>query len=242
MFSIISEKHRAKIKHLCQKNNLEIQKPPENLQGVDKAWLEDIAHGDGRENVKTPPQVPQYGVIEPPLDEDELAAAGMPPKFATLGKISRSKGKHEAVTSQTKQRWSRRREGNPQEQENEWNNGAHEEEIDHQEVIIQNQEREVYKPDKKSIDWRCQKATDMRNNSKVFLPRARPKGEEIIFNTQDHVFDKVYQEYISQNCNEKGEQTESNISNSDKSKCFNPKVHGTNMVEVEEDTYLAASW
>ena len=98
------------------------------------------------------------------------------------------------MTSQTTQRWSKRHEGKPKEQENEWNNGAHEDRIDHQEVIIQNQEREVYKPDKKYIDWRCEKATDMRNNS-----RAGPKGEEIIFNTQEHVFDKVYQEYISQN-------------------------------------------
>ena len=76
------------IKHLCQKKNLEIQKPPEKLQGVDKAWLEEIARGDGREKEMTYPQVTQYGLIEPPLDEDELAAAGMPLKFATLGKIS----------------------------------------------------------------------------------------------------------------------------------------------------------
>ena len=33
LFSIISEMHKAKIKHLCQKNNLEIKKPPKTTGG-----------------------------------------------------------------------------------------------------------------------------------------------------------------------------------------------------------------
>ena len=157
----------------------------DTLQGVHKEWLEEIARGDGREQNPQPHQVPVYGHIEPPLDEVELAAAGRPPRFATLGKITREKGTFETISSQTKQRWSRRREGNPTEQEQEWRDGAHEE------VIKEHQDREVYNPDSKVIDWRHQKATDMRNKNKVHLPRARPKGQDIAFNSQEHLFDKI---------------------------------------------------
>ena len=136
----------------------------------------------------------------------------MPPKYRTLRRIHREKGTFEAVSSQTKQRWSGSRESNSQEQEQEWNDGAHEKELSHSEVIDQHHEREIYNPDKKTINWRRQKTTHMRNNTKVYLPRARPKGEKIVLNSQEHVFDKVYQDYIRHDCNEKGNQLDSNIS------------------------------
>ena len=48
LYSATSEKQRTKIKHLVNKKSGENHKPPQTLQGVKKAWLEEVACGYGR--------------------------------------------------------------------------------------------------------------------------------------------------------------------------------------------------
>ena len=79
-----------------------------------------------------------YGTLKPPLDEDETAAARLAPNFATLGIITRENTTYESVLAQSKQRWSRCREGNPVEQEQEWLEGEYLKDTNHDEVIVGN--------------------------------------------------------------------------------------------------------
>ena len=137
-----------------------------------EAWITLVAAGDGRE--KQPQQqnnIPIYGEINPPLDQDEVAAASLPPDFATLGAITVERGGFESVFCQTKQLWSRVHHGNPKEQEQEWLEGEYNKSISEGDIILENQSREVFNPDSNIIDWRKQKATDLRNNPKVYLPK-----------------------------------------------------------------------
>ena len=56
------------------------------------------------------------------------------------------------------------------------------------------------------MDWRKQKATDLRNNPKVFLPRPRQLQKELEFGTKEIIYNQPIKSYIDSNCNEKGNQ------------------------------------
>ena len=51
----------------------------------------------------------------------------------------------------------------------------------------------------------------MRNNSNVYLPKARPRNEELELNSKEHVYRQMYETYIANNCKENGDQISTNI-------------------------------
>ena len=78
----------------------------------------------------------------------------------------------------------------------------------------QNQSREVSNPDPNVIDWRHLKATDIRNNLRVYLPKSRPRDEELEFAAKEHAYNQVFKSYISKQCDERGNKLESNVTKS----------------------------
>ena len=125
------------------------------------------------------------------------------------------KGDYETVLCQTKIRWSRRHEGNPKEQEAEWIEGESLKVYNPQEVIELNKDREIYDPDLKTVNWTKQKATDMRNNPRVYLPKSRPNGEELELGTKAFMYQQTIEKYQEQFCNDKGTQIRSNLTKSE---------------------------
>ena len=55
------------------------------------------------------------------------------------------------------------------------------------------------------------KATDMLNNPRIFLPKPRPHKEEAKLEAKEHMYMQTWMKFMTQNCNKKGDQTESNL-------------------------------
>ena len=75
----------------------------------------------------------------------------------------------------------------------------------------ENKSREVYDPEEKIIDFRRLKPTDMSNNPRVGLPKARPPGEEKLIAAREVLRDQVFHKFKTQECNEEGFQKENNL-------------------------------
>ena len=124
------------------------------------------------------------------------ASTRLSPKFKTLGSITEENCRYETVLCQSKQRWSRRREGNPAEQEAEWCQGEYFKVTSDEELILENIEREIYNPETYIIDWRKAKTTNLRNHPRVYLPQARPTIEELELTTKEFMYCNVTKDYI----------------------------------------------
>ena len=122
-----------------------------------------------------PYHIPVYGNLK--FDEYEEAAMRVPPDFPTLGRITLNNCKYETLLLRTKLRYSRKKEGSPKEQELEAAAGP-EHLSSPEEIIWEEQQREVYNPDSKVLNFGKLKATDMRNNPRIMLPKPRPMNEE----------------------------------------------------------------
>ena len=55
------------------------------------------------------------------------------------------------------------------------------------------------------------KARDMLNNPRIFLPKPRPHKEEAILEAKEHMYLQTWINYMTKNCNQKGDQTYSNL-------------------------------
>ena len=93
--------------------------------------------------------------------------------------------KFEGISAHTKTCWSRIKTGSPKDQEADLLEFGPEEEPTDDQIIHENQDRIIYNPDTKTIDWRKQKATDLRDCPKLRLPPARPTAEEIQMSTKE---------------------------------------------------------
>ena len=83
-------------------------------------------------------------------------------------------------------------------------------------MIIENESRELFNPETKVIDFRKVKATDLRDNPRVILPKPRPPGEEIELLVQRQIWQTTIEKYAENHCNSKGDQKQSNLTNSQK--------------------------
>ena len=83
-------------------------------------------------------------------------------------------------------------------------------------MVLENENREYFNPETKVIDFRKIKATDLRDNPRVILPKPRPPGEEIELIVQEQIWQTTIEKYAENHCNSKGDQKQSNLTNSQK--------------------------
>ena len=69
-------------------------------------WVKAMARGSGPNRVRLKPQVPIYGKVT--VDQDELDAAGLPPKFTLFRKPQMDDIKIQGDICDTKIRWNGR--------------------------------------------------------------------------------------------------------------------------------------
>ena len=56
-----------------------------------------------------------------------------------------------------------------------------------------------------------QKATDLRQNPRIYLPKPRPPKEEAFLEAKEHMYQQTWYNYQNQYCDQKGNQLESNL-------------------------------
>ena len=168
-------------------------------------WAQRMATEDkSRERIKV--IVPIYGNVQ--VDQEELDAMSLNPKFTQYQEVEMADVDLEKEVCNTKIRWKeqekvyqKNEEGTgsmrikvslcvkdgkvvPQTEEKptfskeEKSEQKTEEQIMREE-IQQESYREVHDPERKTLDYRKLRTTDMRYNSKVHSPKARPREEEL---------------------------------------------------------------
>ena len=127
----------------------------------------------------------------------------LPPDFAILGKLSEEEFMVEAEMAMTKLRWEKQKlldedTGEP--------------------VVLIDEEREIKEEEEaksqsifdrinRIIDMRNRRVTDMKENSRIHLPKPLPANEEAKIEIRRDHYEKVFQKYFQEKCSEKGNQS-----------------------------------
>ena len=132
----------------------------------------------GKNSFKPDPP-PVYGDLV--LDEDEKQALMLEPKFAIYQKLDEEEFECELETTFCKLRWERMKEGD-EDEEDCIETTPEEKEA---EELAEASTRSVYDPHRKEIDLRKSRATDIKLNTEIFLPRQQGQKFETLLG-QEH--------------------------------------------------------
>ena len=159
-------------------------------------------------------EIAQYGDLERELDEDEKSLLRLQPKFAVYDKIDMKRIREELEVAKTKMRWERRRNGYCEDEDKRTDEEGEKEDEENERIEIRM--REIYDPENETVDLRKRMATDVKTNQRVFLPQPRPAREEAELMVRTERLERIVSKYMEENCNEKGEIIETNITNQQK--------------------------
>ena len=110
--------------------------------------------------------------------------------------------------------------GSPMEQEAANENESKSEPIPQEEKIRQEvteeSSRELFDQDRKVLDFRKLRVSDLKDNPRVILPFPRPPKEEQVLNSQEGVCVEIVDGFIRSHCLESGELKEHNITRAQK--------------------------
>ena len=143
-----------------------------------------------------------YGEVQ--LDEDMKAYLNLGPKFRENAKIKREDLEVEVEMTAVQTRMQKRKQA---EEDNE------KESDDETRKRLEDDEermRNVYDPEKRSISFARQRATDAKYNTRSFLPRMAKAEDEIKIQVQKDDVLKMINKFIKEEC-EKDQQKKSNL-------------------------------
>ena len=196
----IKNKNKEKVDNLVLK-----YLKPVTVHEIDKKLkrYEDITVLKG---VKTDPKASVDILIigdEIELDSDEIEALKLPPKTAKLDKLSEENFRTEVEASLAKYRWAKKEEIDS-EDVNDGEEITEEEKEMYEQVDAES--RQIYNPASKSMDYRKKRATDLKENTKVYLPRPLPTQQEAFAAVRREKWLETHKKYMKENCNEEGNQ------------------------------------
>ena len=155
-------------------------------------WARAMAKGSGPSRKRLKIEVPIYGEVQ--VDEDEKNAASLPPKFTLFKKLLMEEIKVQRDICNTKIRWNRKGQLVDEKGDVIWDP---EDPQTDEEVVLQNNQNEVYDPITKTIDFRKLKATLIKNNPRVKMPKPRPAIEEAQILTRRTMTQAIATDFIA---------------------------------------------
>ena len=199
-------------------NNIddELDKIPKEMEG-----LEDLAVFNKRkfeELKKTKIEIVKYGDIE--IDADEEAALKLHPKMALPRKLREGYMNLQQDISYTKVRWQLRQEEEREQADMENYEDHHvrkdknrdneieddEKKKKEREEIEQARARQVYNCEDKTYDERKQRVTDLKECTRIFLPKPLQVNKEAQLETRRELHQRVSEKYRREQCDDKGAQ------------------------------------
>ena len=187
-----TERIREKVERLCKKiHNSERYR--ESERGSKENWLLRMADGSGTDRHRYTVEVLVLGDVS--MDEDEHNAASLPPKFTTFPKVTIEDAKVQTLVADSKSRWGRSdklMEAGDIVVENE--------QLSDEDIVKEYSHLEVFDPDSKSIDFRKLRPTQIKNNPRVHMAKARPvleeanyavRGEKVRVITEHHIEERI---------------------------------------------------
>ena len=139
-----------------------------------------------------------YGDIT--FDQDELEALKLDPKFAVYQTLLEEDFECEIESTFAKLRWSRK--DNIGEEEDIELTEEEQENLD----IIDAKSRQPYDYESHSMDMRRLRATDVKLNSEIILPRHQGVTFETQLEVRRHNYIEVFREYVREFCDDKSRQ------------------------------------
>ena len=167
--------------------------PPDKVEGSFEEWIGNIAEGNREERERIKRQVPVYGVS---LDEDEQDCLALPPKFCLFPKVEVDELRLEQSIGNIKSRWDRERNrdfdlrGNEVTEEEQGEKGTMED------IVKENEGREPFNPEGKTLDFRGIIPTDVKSCQRVQMPKPRSNKEEHELATRDTLSQQEVMRYI----------------------------------------------
>ena len=137
------------------------------------------------------------------IDDDEREVLEMPPKFACFNLLSEEGFEVDVEICGAKHRWEMRNKDDE----------VSEEEVEQAEPpllelleVLDAQSRQVFDPEEGNLDMRKRKATDVKHNTRVGLPKALKPSEEAMIEVRKAEWMRVFRELAAEVCDEKGQQ------------------------------------
>ena len=208
----VREKNEIKIRKLKKKylpveNKEKIQEEIRNFENL-KIFRNELEEEEALEGEV---DIPTVGVIVPPLDKDEIAALRLPPKTAMRDNLCEIEFKVDVEMCNTKTRWEINKIDGEKLDEDDTEEVTEKEKEVHE--IEEAKTRLPYDPIRLELDLKKRKVTDLKDNSRIILPKPLRVTEEAKISIRGEAFEKVFKEYVNENCDKKGKQ-EPNLSKS----------------------------
>ena len=190
-------KNEQKVKHLVSKfkskdNTADCENIPDKISRYSQAKI--FQGGDEEEPVNDSQAPIIYGDLR--LDEDEIAALLLDPKFATLDSLVIEDFDLEVECTLTKMKWNRMSD-----------TGNCEDEKEREELELEDAEsREVYDSITKTYNAQKQRVTDLEQNAFVILPKSQPVDYEALLEIRRQKYYETFVEYRKKHCDENGKQ------------------------------------
>ena len=188
----IKLKNKQKVEHLERKYVKKDEKVPEELQ----KYMEAAIFTDAEIKTFSEGRIAVYGDVAMSNDENELLKLG--PKFNTFTELNEENFSTDREVCFTKYRWDvmSKCEGDDEMTEEE----------KEQEELFSAEARQIYDPEGKTINLAKQKATDVKHNARVVLPKAMKPTDEAMVEVKRAEWTLVWNDYFSKECDERGRQ------------------------------------
>ena len=127
--------------------------------------------------------------------------------------------------------------GSPQDQDQDLEEFGEQPEPTEDEIIEEHRSRVMYDPDKKSLDFRNLRATDLKDFPRLHLPPTRPQQEELVLATKETIWKQRYCEFMKKYCNQKGRLNMDNMTKAERRSFFKlqKRVRAKEIVVAETD-------
>ena len=213
----LDEKYTEKVKHLRKKfekdEEKELDKVPDEMigTGFENLTVFDKERYENEVEV-TEIEVVKYGEVE--IDDEEEAALKLHPKMALPKRLEEGYMNLQMDLSYTKVRWQLKKDdenkeecigGMEENKEDEQNNAEKRRKIEENEVE-EARTRMVYDSEGRIYDERKQRVTDMKECSRVFLPKPLEVTREAQLEMRREAHAKVSEKFRKENCDERGRQ------------------------------------
>ena len=211
-----SKKYDKKIEHLRKKFREDEQEKMRKLpKGLEEFASLRVFNEEEYEKMVTE----NYEVLvigDLSIDEDERSALRLPPKFSIMEDLIKGGLEFDQETAFAKLRMELQRELDEDLQEGDDEEpGEQDEDLKMKADEEMARSRQTYDPVEGIYDGRKQRVTDLKECSKVHLPKPLPPQYEAALEMRRNAQNKIYNKYVGENCNAKGEQR-SNLTKSEK--------------------------
>ena len=229
----LKDKNDKKVKHLVTKfktkpnQKADCENMPTKIQKYSQANI--FQGGDEEDPVDVSEAPLIYGDLR--LDEDEVAALLLDPKFAVLNTLDIEDFDLEVESTLTKMKWNKMSDNNNCEDEKE-----------REELELEDAEsREVYDPVTKTYNAQKQRVTDLEHNAFVILPKPQHVDYEALLEIRRQKYYETFVEYKEKHCDKGGKQ-KSNLTNQQAAGIRKLKKRISCVGRIKQDASVPCPW